>query len=139
MNVLKMFARSADVDSLLGEIKDLKSDKRKLIEELEDLKLKKRLEQEEIKHMVKLNDEKNAIEIERKKTELEKKSAEEMTKFRDQQRVLLVDSLKEFHAKIESRFSSELGNLKEVYNVLIEKLPNVNFNIEKRIAARHER
>ena len=122
-----------DNDDLREENKDLRSAKRKLTEEIEDLKLKKRLEQEEIKHLQRLNEERMAQDVESKKIELEKKYHMDISDFKEEQRKELVESLKEFHGKIEKRFSSELSNLKEVYSLLMARLPNVNLTLEKKL------
>jgi len=120
--------------SLLQKANDgLKAEKIKLNEEVETLKLKKRLEQEEIRHMTKLNEERMKQEVESEKIKLTKKYAEDIKKFRDEQRVILVDSLKEFHTKMEQRFNSELDNLKETYKAIMERLPNVNLTLTKKL------
>ncbi len=128
MGFLRMMVRGSEVDALVKEIDGLREDKKKLTDELETLKLKKRLEQEEITHMQRINEERMKIEVEQKKSELERKQAEQITAFKETQRQELVASLKEFHTKIEQRFGSELANLKEVYSLLMQRLPNVNFN-----------
>ena len=120
-NVLKK-----SVETLIGEKRDLK-------EQLEDLKLKKRLEQEEIKHMTKINEERLKQEIENEKIKIEKKYHQDISKFKEEQRVELVNSLKEFHTKMEDRFNSELTNLKETYKAIMERLPNVNLTLTKKL------
>ena len=113
------------------EINALKVEKRKLTEELETLKFTKRLEAEEIKHNLRLVEEANKNELEREKIKVQEQYSRDITKFKEEQRVQLVDSLKEFHAKIETRFNNELENMKQIYNMLTEKLPNVNFAFTK--------
>jgi len=115
-----------DVDRLLDE-------KQKLKEELEELKLKKRLEGEEIKHMTRINEERLKSETETEKIALQKKYQEDISKFKEEQRKELVESLKGFHTKIENRFNSELENLKETYKAIMERLPNVNLSLTKRL------
>lgn len=133
MGLLNLFVKDSEIQALKKEIDTLREDKKKKKEELEELKLKKRLEQEEITHMQRINEEKNDQDVKRRKIELEKDYAEKITKFRDEQRQLLVDSLQEFHTKMEERFNSELGNLKDVYQALMARLPNVNLTLEKRL------
>ena len=126
---IKNLKQTAQDDA--NEINKLKVEKRTLKEEIEDLKLKKRLEAEEIKHNLRLAEEVNKNELEREKIKLQEQYARDISKFKEEQRQELVNSLKEFHAKIEQRFDAELKNLKDIYNMLTEKLPNVNFAFTK--------
>ena len=59
--------------------------------------------------------------------------AEMITNLKDQNRRELEESLKQFHGKMESRFSEELKNLKEVYGLLMQRLPNVNLTLTKKV------
>ena len=54
-----------NVKILAKELLESKVAKRKLKEEIEELKLKKRLEQEEITHMVRINEERKEQEVEK--------------------------------------------------------------------------
>lgn len=122
-----------EMEEIRQEIKELRKSKKALEEQLEELKLKKRLEEEEIRHMIKINEERLKQEIEGKKLELEKQKAQDITKLRDEQRIQITESLKEFHTKIEARFGDELKNLKEVYGLLMQRLPNVNLTLTKKV------
>lgn len=133
MGLFNLMVKTDEIDKAREQIKSLYAEKRALKEELEDLKLKKRLEAEEIKHMVRINEEKNKQELENEKIEVRKKAVEEMQLFKEEQRVLLINSLKDFHTKMEDRFNSELGNLKEVYGLLMQRLPNVNLSLTKKL------
>ena len=133
MSLMSLFIKKADVAELQGEYEKTLKALRTTKEELEDLKLKKRLEAEEIKHMVRINEEKNKQELENEKIKIIKQSQEEMAKFKEEQRIILVDSLKDFHGKIEKRFGDELSNLKEVYGMLMQRLPNVNLSLTKKL------
>lgn len=121
------------LESYRREVSKLLDEKNKLKEELEELKLKKRLEQEEIKHMVRIEKEKNEMELSKRKLQLEQEKATEITKLRDEQRVIVVKSLEDFHTKLEGRFNTELGNLKELYQALMSRLPNVTLALEKKL------
>jgi len=131
MGFLTALVRGKEVDSLVKQVENLLDEKKKLKEELEDIKLQKRLEQEEIKHMVRINEEKNKMEVEQEKVKLAKENAEQIAKFKEEQRVALVESLKTFHEKMESRFNTELGNLKEIYQALMSRLPTDAQNLFK--------
>lgn len=133
MGLFKLAVKQQEVTEALKRIEDLQKEKRTLKEELEDLKLKKRLEQEEIKHLQRINDEKNQQEVESEKIRLEKQFQERISKFRTEQTEELLKLHKELHGKMEARFNTELGNLKEVYQALMARLPNVNLTLEKRL------
>lgn len=133
MGLLSAMVKGKEVNSLINQIEALRDDKRKLKEELEDLKLKKRLEQEEITHMTRINEERMKQEVESEKIALKKQATEDMATFKEEQRLLLIESLKQFHTKMEERFNSELGNLKEVYSALMARLPNVNLTLTKKM------
>lgn len=133
MSFMSMFIRKSEVSELQSEYEKTLKALRATKEELEDLKLKKRLEAEEIKHMVRINEEKNKQELESEKVRLIKEYQESISQFKEQQRVQLVESLKDFHGKIEKRFGDELSNLKEVYGLLMQRLPNVNLSLTKKL------
>jgi hypothetical protein len=127
------FVDKKELTVLRNSVENLIKEKQSLKTEIEELKLKKRLEGEEIRHMTRINEERMKAELENEKVALEKKKAEEISKFKEEQRQELVESLRKFHDKMESRFSSELANLKEVYTLLMQRLPNVNVELTKRI------
>lgn len=97
------------------------------------------MESEEIKHNTRLVEEASKNELEREKIRLQEQYAKDISTFKEQQRVELVNSLKEFHEKIEKRFDAELKNLKDIYNMLTDKLPNVNFAFTKDLDGRRPR
>lgn len=135
-----MFLRKKDDLVQVAEYKDLKSqidtliqDKRKLKEELEELKLKKRLEAEEIAHLQRINEERLKQQLESDKLAMEREYQKKVSELGEQTMKKINDSLIDFHAKIEKRFGDELVNLKEVYSLLMQRLPNVNLEITKHI------
>lgn len=130
---LKRQVRIDEVEEVRNEIKIIRAAKKSLEEELENLKLKKRLEQEEIKHMVKINEERKDSEVEKKKIELERTHNEQITKFKEEQTTALLALNKELHGKLEGRFNVELGNLKDIYKALMERLPNVTLALQKKL------
>ena len=127
------YVRAKEYKQLKTSVEQLVDGKQRLKIELEEVKLKKRLEQEEIAHLQKLNEARMKQEVEEEKIKLLKKYANDIAEFKEKQRVELVESLKSFHTKIEARFGDELKNLKEVYGLLMERLPNVNLTLEKRL------
>jgi len=127
------FVRNKEYSVLRKSVEQLVKDKQELKEQLEDLKLKKRLEQEEIRHMTKINEERLKQEVENEKITLAKQYNEKINKFREEQTADLLKLTKELHGKLEGRFNVELGNLKEIYQALMARLPNVNLTLEKRL------
>jgi regulator of replication initiation timing len=122
-----------ELGDLKIQIKSLVKERRTLKEELEDLKLKKRLEHEEIVHMSRINEERMKQEVEAEKLEVKKKYQDDINAFKEEQRQQLVASLKEFHVKMEERFNSELSSFKEMHKVIIDRLPNINYEISRHI------
>lgn len=123
--------KAEEIKTLNARIRELKREKQNLVETVEEMKFKKRLEQEEVVHINKLERERMKQELDNEKASLAKQAAESMNIFKEQQRKELIDSLSKFHTKMESRFSEELKNLKEVYALLMQRLPNVNLDITR--------
>lgn len=122
-----------DVTLLTKANEGLKKEKMGLKVEVEELKLKKRLENEEIVHMQKINGERLKQEVENKKIELERKHMESLNKFKEEQRVSLVESLREFHTKMEKRSDDEVNRIKEMYQSIMGIMPKVNLMLEKKV------
>jgi seryl-tRNA synthetase len=118
---------------LEGQVAGLIKEKRELTEKLEELKLKKRLEQEEIAHMQRINEERLKQELEQEKLKLQREHQEKITNLEEKTMKEINKSLVDFHSKMEKRFGDELANLKEVYGLLMQRLPNVNMEITKHI------
>ncbi len=130
---LKQKVKADEMEEVRQEIKNLRLAKQKISEEMEMLKLKKRLEQEEITHMVKINNEKKDQEVTSRKLELEKQHHEKISAFREEQTASLLQLNKELHGKMEARFNSELGNLKEIYKGIMGKMPDVTLALTKKL------
>jgi hypothetical protein len=102
-------------DDLKAIIKSLEKEKRTLKEDLADLKLKKKMESEDIKHMVKINNERKDIELEKEKIKLERQSADAIAKVKDS-----------YRDKTEQQLEKQLVNMKGMYGEILERLPNYN-------------
>ena len=103
-----MFDRSA-------KVKSLEIERDKLKEEISDLKIQKKIEQEDIKHMVRLKEEKDLVIHERQKLEMENEKQKAINVVRD-----------EYRDKLEKRLEVEVANMKEMYNQILARLPNIN-------------
>jgi hypothetical protein len=98
---------------------NLKAEIRKLKNELEDLKTQKVMEEREIKHLVKLKEEKLEVENQKKVLELE-------SKYNDKTMTLQ----KEYHNKQLIDIELARKEMKEVYEKIMERLPNINTSLE---------
>ena len=94
----------------------------KLNDEIEGLRMKKRHEEQDIKHLSKMAEEKREIEFQKKEVELQKEYTEKLN-----------DSLKEFHKKLEERFEEELKNFRGLYKDVIDRLPNIEVALNKNL------
>ena len=131
MGLLGLFVKKNEVDALVKEIDGLKEERKEANEKLEELGLKKRIEEEEIAHMQRIEEERLKMDLDRKKLGLEQQYADRISDFKEIQTNQLVALHKELHEKMEGRFQSELGNLKEVYQAIMTKMPNVNMVLSK--------
>ena len=71
--------------------------------------------------------------MERKELKLEQDFQKKINELEESSMKKVVESLREFHTKMEEKFSSELKNMKEVLALLMKGLPNVNMEITKHI------
>lgn len=108
-------AKLADESVLDG----LKRSVRTLKDELAELKQTKKMEEEDIKHMVKIHKERNAIELEKKTAELERAKHNEVAEVKD-----------DYRDKMETRLQTEVTNMKEMYGQILERLPKVTARLK---------
>lgn len=87
----------------------------KLKEEIALLKQEKKITEEDIKHMVRLKEERLKVEVERAALErdrtMEKAIADVKDKYRD---------------KLEQRLQTEVDNIRKMYSEILERLPKVS-------------
>lgn len=114
-----MFGKK-DTTKLKDEIRSLEKDKTSLKKELEELKLKKKIEEEDIKHMVRINNERKDIELEKEKIELERKSANEVAVVKDQ-----------YRDKTEKQLEKQLSDMRGMYGEILARLPNYNVKVKE--------
>lgn len=101
---------------------ELKKDIKRLKNELEDLEFKKRMEEAEIKHLVKMKEEKQILEAQKKEVELTKEFQAKEMKLQTEYHDKAVKLIQEGHAKMQ-----------EIYGKIMERLPNVTMAIEKKV------
>jgi len=92
---------------------------RSLKNELAEVVQKKKMEEDDIKHMVKIHKERNAIELEKKTMELEREKQNEVAVVKDN-----------YKDKMEERLQFEVTNMKEMYGQILERLPNVSARLK---------
>ncbi|MGH7239668.1 MAG: hypothetical protein ACREHG_06335 [Candidatus Saccharimonadales bacterium] len=101
------------------ELTAMKRERSTLKQELEDLKLKKKIEEEDIKHMVKMKIEQQDIEYEKKALALQREKDEEVAKVKDS-----------YRDKVELQLEKRGSEIKEMYNEILQRLPNITANLE---------
>lgn len=89
-------------------------------EELETMQMLKRMEERETKQLVKMALEQNAIELERKKQELISEQKEKEMQMQ-----------KEYHGQVIALLNKGQEQLMSVYEKIMERLPNVNMEINR--------
>ena len=97
----------------------LRAEIEKLKEELADVKLQKKIEEEDIKHLVKLNEERQKLELEREKMTLKNKKDDEVTEIRDR-----------YRDKMEKRLETEVERTKEMYGEILKRLPSIKVRLK---------
>ena len=90
--------------------------------EIDRLKARKETEELELKHLVKMKEEKMQIELDKKAMEMEKEKNEAIAKVKD-----------EYRDKLETRLIKEGENIKEMYNQILQRLPNINAKLSGKL------
>ena len=105
----------AEIAALKTEIDGLGDEKRAIKEELEDLKLEKKISEEDIKHMVKLSEERQEVENERYQMKCEREKEEAIAKVKD-----------EYRDKLEGFLKNQVKDTKQMYEAILKRIPDVN-------------
>ena len=101
------------IDELNVEVEKLKT-------EIKNLQLDKRIEEEEIKHLVKMKEEKNLIEMQKKEISLQREFQEKEMSLQSK-----------YHEKVIATIEESRKETKELYSAIMERLPNVNMEIKR--------
>ena len=109
----------AQIKELEGERDTLNDGLLKARNELAELKQAKKMEDENIRHLVKLKEEKMQIELDKKEVALERKQQEEIARVKD-----------EYRDKQESTLQKQIADGKEMYAEILARLPNVNVRLK---------
>lgn len=115
----KVADQKIEIVELEDQLKELKEDRTALKEEVADLKLKKKIEDEDIKHMVKMEREVLELEFQKKTVEMEKTQQETIGTVKD-----------EYRDKVEKNLAEQLKDIKEMYKEVLARLPNVQVKMK---------
>ena len=107
------------IDRLEQERLKLKADNEQLADEKRALVQGNKLAENEIRHLVKIKEEKNAIELERKMVELEREQQKAIAEVKDK-----------YQDKVEANLNEQLTGMKEMYGQILERLPDVNARLK---------
>jgi len=91
-----------------------------LRDEIATLKKSKEMEEREIKHLVRLEKEKNDVEFLKKEEQIKAEYAKKEMALQ-----------KEYHEKAMQLIEKEHAQVKEIYQQIMERLPNVNMEIRR--------
>lgn len=119
-----MFGKNKDTqkEDLKAVIRGLEEERTQLKREVEDLKSKKKIEEEQLKHLVKIKDEKRELEYKKKEMELESEKEREIAKVKDK-----------YRDKMEENLISQKDDIKSMYSEILERLPNVNAKLTGKV------
>lgn len=106
--------------ALLCEIEAKKDQVANLKNEIKQLKLDKRIEEDEIRHKLRMREEKLEIEKQQWMLEQERKSAASIAKVKD-----------DYRDKLEDFLTKRGDDIKSMYSEILERLPNVNMRIKE--------
>ena len=107
-----------EIDTLKAAKKALEREKLSLTEEVAQLKLKKKIEDEDIKHMVKLKEERQEVECQKKELTMEKEKSDAIAEIKDQ-----------YRDKTEGQLEKRGTEIKEMYGEILARLPNINVGL----------
>ncbi len=111
-----------DIPDLLKEAKDLigpAEDVGKLKREIAELGLKKEIELRDIEHLVKIKEQKLALEFSQKELDLK-------NGFKDKE----MEMQTEYHDKTIAQLGEAKKDMTEMYKEIMKRLPNVNAHIK---------
>lgn len=108
--------------SLTDTIDSLSNDKRRLKEEVADLELKKKIENEDLKHMIKIKEEKAEIVMEKKQLEMQRESDKAIQKIRD-----------EYQKKTEDSLEEQIKKMGETTDKIMSLVPNIGVKLNGNI------
>lgn len=100
-------------------LKTLNEEIDKLKKDIKELELQKTMDEREVKQLVKIKQDNQEVEYKKKAIDLEK----------DYQKKEM-DLQKDYHKKVMNQVDDARKEMKEVYNSIMERLPNLNASLE---------
>jgi len=116
----KILTLTEQIEKLKAEKISLKESVEKSQDEYNALKKKKDLEEMEIKHLIRMKEEKNKLELEQEKVKMEKS-------FQDK----TMELQKNNHEEAMKLVVEGKKDLQEIYSQILSRLPNVNMTIKQ--------
>ena len=123
------FKKNKKEQKLIEQISSLMKDKEELVEEVWDLKnevkglkMVKKAEEEDLRHKIRMKEEKNAIELEKEKVVLARAKDDEVLGIRE-----------EYRKKLEERLTKEVESIRGMYSEILARLPDVNATLRGKI------
>lgn len=120
--MFKLFKRIADLQTQVDSLTD---ERTKLKTEVEDLKIQRKCEDENIRHMVKIKEEKMEVEFQKKEVQREREKQEAIAKVKDG-----------YRDKVEAELNKRSAELLAMYNAILARLPDVNVALTGKIGGR---
>lgn len=108
-------AHKARISDLESKIVDLGDERHKLKAEVEDLKIQRKVEDENMRHLVKMKDEKREIEYQKKELDAQRDKDARIAAVKDQ-----------YRDKLEGFLQAEIKNVRGMYDEILKRLPDVN-------------
>ena len=110
-----MFFKLKETQELEESVEELKAKHKREILELE---LRKKLEIEDIKHLIKIKEEKDLAECRKREIEYARTKDEEVLEIR-----------KEYSDRVEKFLEEQVREIKTVQNSILERLPNIDVKL----------
>ncbi len=112
----------SEIKRLNDSIDELKKERAHLKEQAEDARLQRKIDEEDIKHMMKMKEERLSIESEKKEMTRAREKEAEIAKVKD-----------DYRNKMEARLNKEVENIKEMYGQILARLPNISAELKGKI------
>lgn len=111
-----MFTNKKELKAI---IEGLETERSELKRDVEDLKSKKKIEEEQIKHLVKIKDEKRELEYKGKEMDLEAAKNKEVAALKDK-----------YRDKLEANLIAQKDDIKGMYSEILARLPDVTARLK---------
>lgn len=117
-------------EKLTGEMEDLRAERLNLKDEVGNLKLKKKVEEEDIKHMVKMKEERLDLANEKKQQALEAEFATKNASAELEKQQAIGSVKDEYRDKMEVNLVKQVDDMKDMYSEILKRLPDVTVKMK---------